>query len=1610
MHINIINKMPDRIRYILIKKNVYDISDDEFLNIIESLSIRESSKYLDLLVDKYNKKEANDAYIIRLVILCYKNYYYVDAETKSKFDNLKYKIKDKSIVIKTLINYHETEDEDNNKYCFLRYFAGILSSVEIRQVLETFKDNYVKEFIEEESAYLQVEDLNALLKRIKYDVRNIEIFIDNFSDEDFVDFIAFAFDSQTSKYFYNIAKKYILEHITRLKRDNFEKEKGLSLLIKDNINVIKSSDLLHLLSIFNYLDYYGDFYIWSAVFRRVEYLLNNGEDVQGIYDLFFSYFDEKSSIYSNKIYAFVDIVMKRWEHIITLLKNQNNSVKKEFIIYYTNVYIDNSYWEENFKKLAPVFVEFSSEDKKKFYQNNNSQYNNSQSIKFVILYCFGLFNIEDKKSLLDAISNDLLKKYINNFLQYTNPELNKIMYERLKESIIDILLDNKHCINDFYWLLTKEEKKRLVRKIEPEDNAVISNEIILDMVKYNIRYTVFEKMDAERMIKIWPGLLKTLYSDNEMEVTIEDYLLEDYLLPFFKCLPEKEIESFLDNYKTIVSDYIVEQALLCLSPKKKKARFLNYYDKNKIDYLSDVLISLTKEELLELLVNNEIDLSNYIGVVSHLIKIGITLEEFKAIYNKNIKNDEKDDLTIAEVITLTGNKKYYDYSEDYEMKYNDSVIYLLFDLLFYNEDKFEKIDKDLLKYLIKEFGGKAKKRYLVNAIIVLISKDYNYFLEYYKSTGISFDTHDVLQFIIEIFNTQGVEKTISFIKENRSIIDRMDSPDFSIIMDMDEQIKNYFLNNYSNDKLFAKYIGDDDELILDIIKKRLGKDFVESRSKEYARDLIEIYRLKLPRRLHDSNNRLNNSILFNREFIENLYYVTGLDFVEFSQYMYNNSDLILVVNVITKHSDLFVLIYNLLYSYTPKNETLKMDYIRKVATFVDFNEKLCRDISNTYMTKDRVQKLANLFNYSFKIGLEKVEELDYLDEIIDLKIKRIVNNPRVTALELKDLFLKYLFNLSLVSYRDIIDNYINLETIEDMEKKDLSQDQRELLSQIKYILTLVENTIRSSNDIDFLKKLVLRFIATSEQRNQFKKLFNLGTDIRELIRRVFENDMNASLTRIDELPDELYDETMECYDLSESEYGLLIHVTSLDALPGLVTPRLTGMKIMCFNAISDRMVKPFYGYDYHSNNVQLVYDFVPEGKFVGSSFVNLGSNGDIKKNDYDVSGVTYHQLEFKKNTCTGTRNSEFNLFRDGLRIKGIRINGDTPDATEREAKRILEELLKTKVPFIKTQKVNEVIVNPKKILGHTKKNENIKEEKGLEKTVMDMISELGYIPKEEITNFRNVGLESGATHPLFKAFDKNGELVLIKPGMDKRMNRIQQHRVLAVQLGYNIQKIINPRGAVPVDVKEIEVGKNNEKVLCSIVKFIPNTHDFSFLDGNFDDIEYEVLSKNQMETAFADTIVDYLIMNYDAKGANYLTDGNYVYGIDKEQALKNADIKDTFSIIDFKNRSNSRSLFIKTIINAIEEGMQEVPEGLYDYLRNIGHIIDSYDESEYLKLFYPYIDSRLHAEDTSSIISEEEKDVMIENILYKKRNVLIEIEKLINYIEEKKIKSNFSYN
>ena len=262
MNINIIKKLPKRVKYALVKKNVYDISDDDFLNLIESLPVPEANKYLDLLVDKYNKKEASDNYIIRLIILSFEKLHF-DEETNSGINKLKYKIKDKENALKAIFNYTSTDDAHLKyaKYFLLVYFAEILSSSQIRQVLESFSDYYVVEFLELNDKYIRVGDLNALLKMVKYNVRNIDTFIDNFSDEDLEDFIAFTFDFNAPTHLHEKAKKYILEHITRLKRDNFEKEKELSLLIKENINVIKSSDLLHLLSIFNYLDHYGDIYL-----------------------------------------------------------------------------------------------------------------------------------------------------------------------------------------------------------------------------------------------------------------------------------------------------------------------------------------------------------------------------------------------------------------------------------------------------------------------------------------------------------------------------------------------------------------------------------------------------------------------------------------------------------------------------------------------------------------------------------------------------------------------------------------------------------------------------------------------------------------------------------------------------------------------------------------------------------------------------------------------------------------------------------------------------------------------------------------------------------------------------------------------------------------------------------------------------------------------------------------------------------------------------------------------------------------------------------------------------------------------------------------------------
>ena len=104
----------------------------------------------------------------------------------------------------------------------------------------------------------------------------------------------------------------------------------------------------------------------------------------------------------------------------------------------------------------------------------------------------------------------------------------------------------------------------------------------------------------------------------------------------------------------------------------------------------------------------------------------------------------------------------------------------------------------------------------------------------------------------------------------------------------------------------------------------------------------------------------------------------------------------------------------------------------------------------------------------------------------------------------------------------------------------------------------------------------------------------------------------------------------------------------------------------------------------------LAYDDILDGNFSCSSTKNMGSNGIIKNNSYEVNKCGRIQRGVLESSAVVDDNAECLLYREGLKPCGIILpGGRIPN--ELETKYHEKYLL----PFIITQPAKEVVNNPK---------------------------------------------------------------------------------------------------------------------------------------------------------------------------------------------------------------------------------------------------------------------------------------------------------------------------
>lgn len=732
------------------------------------------------------------------------------------------------------------------------------------------------------------------------------------------------------------------------------------------------------------------------------------------------------------------------------------------------------------------------------------------------------------------------------------------------------------------------------------------------------------------------------------------------------------------------------------------------------------------------------------------------------------------------------------------------------------------------------------------------------------------------------------------------------------------------------------------------------------------------------------------------------------------------------------------------------NNAFGVDIFLKIARLYNRYPKLSKEIISSQLTSDQVANLQKLLNSNQVISnIESIKDLELYEEKLKDEIRIILDKDNVTPLELKDTILRYVFDLNMKEFKHILENYINFDTLDKIIAKCTKED-TELYAEatmLRSMLSMVEETINATEDINSLKRLLQEYANNSMLVDKTRSLFY---DLKERIRNIYELDAIVSLTDFKDKSLPTRESTSlpkkQIIELKNSEYVIYAHAVSGTNYEEYVNHRFNGKVTICVSPISNLGKKL-----YSDSGVVLGFTEIPRGGFIGSSNRNMGSNGFINSNDYEVHNDHYYHLEIKdSSSLTPSHHPETLLYRDGLIPSCIIIRGEEPTVAEIEAQERISAAIREKfgfsddyeIPLVHTQAIGSVADLKKKDDITVLEGEKAPSEKryidadvelGEYQTKIDKIQEI----REQALKLREVveqlGIEKspvydiikmkiGGSHDMFKCHLKDREGVYyLKPGYRKDGLQIDPYRSYAMQASYDIQKIANPDHAVFVDTITVPLSALDKnatgEVLCSVIEVMPETTSYE----GWKNATYQELSEQEMDSFVCEFISDYLLFSYDTKAENFLKDKNgKAYGIDKEQALKfilsppfitrdkegtiesyNTDMKTSLSF-----DPNGCGIIYKRIFEQVEAGNQKISEETFKKAQAAIDRIESITDEDYKKIFENYVNEFSISSVTKNIRDKYEsngstkeeaielvKEELYSSLLARKNNLRLEFNK-----------------
>lgn len=445
----------------------------------------------------------------------------------------------------------------------------------------------------------------------------------------------------------------------------------------------------------------------------------------------------------------------------------------------------------------------------------------------------------------------------------------------------------------------------------------------------------------------------------------------------------------------------------------------------------------------------------------------------------------------------------------------------------------------------------------------------------------------------------------------------------------------------------------------------------------------------------------------------------GISLVDFIQYGINSNkyNWYMDVKSIISNNDVeeFELVKNYFFGNYYNDKSDSKNVIKNFLEILDSYNKykeLCVKLTFEGRNLDRLEKDDIKFLFNSNVVLN-VSNLNDISDIRTEKIKaytEIANNSseiRTVRNALIELFfgIPVLDFVKILNYTGVTEDFKILE-FNNREHKEL----KSLFEDVILLTSFVER-ILNSTDIEGMKATLLKY-SSEENIIHTKKIFNYCSRYEEYVRKLYECEFMASLTKVDFLDNDLmlteYAKNLsrkyggKVFDLSNNQYVLAAHVMSRqENISDLVNGVSTGKNnFICLSPVSHRGQN--YYYNWRQNKTIFAYDTILDDSFICSSINNMGSNYSLRYNSSEVPNLNRTQKGILETSQAVTgNNAEVLCFREGLKPCGIII----PKGTEPSEEAILCHK-EYKLPFIITQEENQIINNPLK-LSDTSNNLNI---------------------------------------------------------------------------------------------------------------------------------------------------------------------------------------------------------------------------------------------------------------------------------------------------------------